>query len=155
MKKIVIINLLFLLIVSRGIFCFLPKAKNIQSVIDARNKVFDQQPKMMLFKSLNQQINQCELEVYGEIPNWLNGTLVRVGPAKFETKSELVDHLFDGFAMLHAFDFAQGKLTYTNKFLDTSYYQHAMKTGEIFSGFASNNKKYSAACCLVFFKINI
>jgi beta,beta-carotene 9',10'-dioxygenase len=59
------------------------------------------------------------LEVSGTIPAWLRGTLVRNGPAQFEAGERTVNHWFDGLAMLHAFGFADGRVSYANRYLDS------------------------------------
>jgi len=48
------------------------------------------------------------LEVKGAIPGWLSGTLVRNGPARFHLDDKTLNHWFDGLAMLHKFDIADG-----------------------------------------------
>ena len=55
----------------------------------------------------------------GARPPWLSGTLVRNGPARFRLDDGTLNHWFDGLAMLHRFDMADGRVSYTNKFLDT------------------------------------
>ena len=59
------------------------------------------------------------LEVKGAIPGWLSGTLVRNGPARFHLDDKTLNHWFDGLAMLHKFDIADGRVSYANRFLDT------------------------------------
>ena len=51
------------------------------------------------------------------MPAWLSGALLRTGPAKFDVGSATVNHWFDGLAMLHRFGFADGQVTYPNRFL--------------------------------------
>jgi carotenoid cleavage dioxygenase-like enzyme len=44
----------------------------------------------------------------GEIPSWLNGTLVRIGPGKWGLgESFTLNHLLDGYAMMVRFEFEQ------------------------------------------------
>ena len=73
-------------------------------------------------KGFADQINEItvpSLEVEGVIPDWLSGTLVRNGPARFRLEDKTLNHWFDGLAMLHKFDIARGHVSYANKFLDT------------------------------------
>jgi carotenoid cleavage dioxygenase-like enzyme len=66
--------------------------------------------------SLTQEVPNIKLLVRGEVPQWLEGTLVRNGPALFNVGDTYVKHWFDGAAMLHAFRFSKGTVTYQNKF---------------------------------------
>src|ERR1051326_1840745 len=83
------------------------------------------------FKSLENEIVINELHTEGEIPSWLDGTLLRTGPAKFEVAQAQLKHWFDGFAMLHSFTFSSGKIAYRNKFLGSDAYKNAKKSGKI------------------------
>ncbi|MFE9750582.1 carotenoid oxygenase family protein [Saccharothrix saharensis] len=85
------------------------------------------------FETLGQEID-VELEVRGELPPWLAGTLVRNGPAKFETDKGSFRHWFDGLAMLHRFGFAEGAVTYRNRYLETPSYRAARDGGHIAYG---------------------
>ncbi len=80
-----------------------------------------------------------ELPVKGTIPGWLNGTLFRNGPGTFELANEAYRHWFDGLAMLHKFVIADGRVTYSNKFLHCAAYDEAMATGRVrYSEFATD-----------------
>src|ERR1035438_8900377 len=59
------------------------------------------------------------LEVKGAIPGWLSGALVRNGPARFRLGDKTLNHWFDGLAMLHKFDIADGRVSYAQRLLDT------------------------------------
>src|ERR1043165_7200641 len=72
-----------------------------------------------------------ELEVSGSIPAWLSGTLVRNGPAQFEGGDRGMNHWFDGLAMLHAFGFADGHVSYANRYLHSGQYRSAHDDGRI------------------------
>ncbi|MDN5936282.1 MAG: carotenoid oxygenase family protein [Nitrosospira sp.] len=71
------------------------------------------------FADQTKEITVPSLEVQGCIPDWLSGTLVRNGPARFRLEDKTLNHWFDGLAMLHKFDIACGRVSYANKFLDT------------------------------------
>lgn len=78
------------------------------------------------------------LEVEGAVPSWLSGTLVRNGPARFRLEDKTLNHWFDGLAMLHKFDIADGRVSYANKFLDTPA-RRAAKDGKMtYSEFATD-----------------
>lgn len=91
------------------------------------------------FTSSEDEISIDKLPVIGKMPSWLTGTLVRNGPAKFETKKQQMNHWFDGFAMLHKFSFAQGSVSYANRFLQSRAYTRAEETGKVsYSEFATD-----------------
>eukprot|EP00884_Botryococcus_braunii_P018929 jgi/Botrbrau1/571/Bobra.0010s0037.1 len=60
---------------------------------------------------LPEQIQEVELKVKGQIPNWLSGTFVRNGPGTYKG----MNHMFDGYAMLAKFSFSDGRATYSNR----------------------------------------
>ncbi|KFO20744.1 Beta,beta-carotene 9',10'-oxygenase [Fukomys damarensis] len=61
--------------------------------------------------------------VQGNIPQWLNGYLLRVGPGKFEFGKDKYSHWFDGMALLHQFRIEKGTVTYRSKFLQSDTYK--------------------------------
>ncbi|HEY2161351.1 MAG TPA: carotenoid oxygenase family protein [Solirubrobacteraceae bacterium] len=91
------------------------------------------------FDSLEQEVRIDSLPVRGELPDWLQGSLIRTGPAKWEVGSRTMNHWFDGLAMLHRFSFAEGTVSYANRFLETRAYRAARDTGRIsYSEFATD-----------------
>jgi carotenoid cleavage dioxygenase-like enzyme len=98
------------------------------------------------FSTLEDEINIENLSVKGTIPNWLSGTLIRNGPAKFEVGKEKFRHWFDGLAMLHKFSFKEGKVAYANKFLESNAFKSATETGKI------SYKEFATDPCRSIFK---
>jgi carotenoid cleavage dioxygenase-like enzyme len=96
------------------------------------------------FRTLSSEVTGRDLPVEGSIPAWLDGALLRNGPAKFEAGGRRVDHWFDGLAMLHRFGFDGSGVTYTNRFLRTETYRAAVEDGELHSQFASGGGGYLA-----------
>jgi carotenoid cleavage dioxygenase-like enzyme len=91
------------------------------------------------FESLDREVLVDSLPVSGAIPEWLAGSLVRTGPAKFEVGARTMNHWFDGLAMLHRFSFDGGTVSYANRFLEGRAYRAAQETGEIsYSEFATD-----------------
>ena len=91
------------------------------------------------FSTQSNEIKIDQLPTLGTIPTWLNGTLVRNGPAKFEVGQLSYRHWFDGLAMLHSFSFQNGQVSYANKFLRSPAYKKAVETGKIsYSEFATD-----------------
>ena len=84
------------------------------------------------FRSLTTEIAEpVPFAVTGELPSWLSGTLLRTGPSKFEVGERTYNHWFDGLAMLHRFGFADGGVTYANRFLESNAFCAAEETGKI------------------------
>ncbi|XP_025063434.1 beta,beta-carotene 9',10'-oxygenase isoform X3 [Alligator sinensis] len=64
-----------------------------------------------------------QAEVKGHIPEWINGSLLRNGPGKFEFGEDKYNHWFDGMALMHQFRVAEGSVTYRSKFLQSDSYR--------------------------------
>src|SRR3954471_5260893 len=91
------------------------------------------------FDSLENETRIEGLPVTGEPPRWLQGSLIRTGPAKWEVGARTMNHWFDGLAMLHRFSFSGGEVSYANRFLESRAYRAAKETGELtFSEFATD-----------------
>jgi carotenoid cleavage dioxygenase-like enzyme len=78
------------------------------------------------FRSLTTEHSDYRPTVEGTIPDWLSGTLLRNGPGLFEAGGQRVNHWFDGLAMLRRYEFDDGAVTYSNRFLRTGAYEDAM-----------------------------
>jgi beta,beta-carotene 9',10'-dioxygenase len=91
------------------------------------------------FDSLDRETRVDRLPLEGRLPDWLQGSLVRTGPAKWEVGEQTMNHWFDGFAMLHRFGISDGEVSYANRFLQTKAYRAAEEKGEIvYSEFATD-----------------
>ena len=91
------------------------------------------------FDSLDHETRVDRLPLEGRLPDWLQGSLVRTGPAKWEVGRQTMRHWFDGFAMLHRFGISDGEVSYANRFLQTKAYRAAEEKGEIvYSEFATD-----------------
>lgn len=64
------------------------------------------------------------------MPGWLEGDLLRTGPALFEIGGRPLNHWFDGLAMLHRFSISGGSVFYNNRFLHSAAYR-ASQEGKI------------------------
>jgi carotenoid cleavage dioxygenase-like enzyme len=62
------------------------------------------------FQTLERETSVAALNVEGRIPDWLTGTLLRMGPARFEWGPDRYRHWFDGSGMIHKFSFAAGRV---------------------------------------------
>jgi len=83
------------------------------------------------FESQEKELNIDKLPVEGSFPAWLTGSLIRTGPALYEIEKDSYNHWFDGLAMLHKFAFSEGKVSYSNRFLESSSYCKARANGKI------------------------
>jgi beta,beta-carotene 9',10'-dioxygenase len=91
------------------------------------------------FDSLEHEVSLDSLPVSGTLPDWLTGSLIRTGPAKYEVGDRVVNHWFDGLAMLHRFSFGDGEVSYANRFLHSKAFDAAKRKGEIsYSEFATD-----------------
>ena len=93
------------------------------------------------FGQTKKEISIDKLTVQGIIPEWIEGDLIRNGPGTFKVGNESFKHWFDGLAMLHRFSFANGTVSYQNKFLDCNAYRQAIENNKIaYSEFGTNPK---------------
>jgi beta,beta-carotene 9',10'-dioxygenase len=91
------------------------------------------------FDSLEHETRVDRMPLQGKLPDWLQGSLIRPGPAKWEVGERTMNHWFDGQAMLHRFGISGGEVSYANRFLQTKAYRAAKETGEIaYSEFATD-----------------
>ncbi len=88
-------------------------------------------PYLKGFETLNQESTIDRLDVTGELPAWLAGSLLRTGPARFEVGEHAYRHWFDGLTMLHRFSFGDGDVAYGNRYLRGKTWTAAEETGEI------------------------
>lgn len=94
------------------------------------------------FSDLTEEVQDRQLTVEGDLPEWLEGSLIRNGPARWTvgddgTRAE-ADHWFDGLAHLTRFSFENGDLHYTNHFPRTEAYHKAVEGGEFTGQFSSS-----------------
>jgi carotenoid cleavage dioxygenase-like enzyme len=85
------------------------------------------------FTSQDEETRADRLPVAGEVPAWLTGALVRVTPALLDVGPRRVAHWFDGVAMLNRFGFADGRVSYGSRFLESRAYE-AAKEGKVRQG---------------------
>lgn len=73
--------------------------------------------------SVNETLEPIPTVTRGIIPSWVNGSLLRNGPGKFEFGNNHYNHWFDGMAMLHKFEIQDGQVTYKSRFLQSDSYK--------------------------------
>jgi beta,beta-carotene 9',10'-dioxygenase len=90
------------------------------------------------FQHNMEEVQLDDLSVKGDIPAWLEGSLIRNGPGLVQADKPM-RHWFDGLAMLHKFSFAGGKVSYQSRFLDCEAYRAVRDTGKMtYSDFATD-----------------
>lgn len=91
------------------------------------------------FQTLDSELEPTPLKVEGTIPGWLDGALMRIGPARFEVGGRDYNHWFDGLGMLHRFGLRDGAVTYANRYVNSPAYRAARDEGRIsYSEFATD-----------------
>ncbi|XP_006004911.1 beta,beta-carotene 15,15'-dioxygenase [Latimeria chalumnae] len=70
-------------------------------------------------------------EVKGQIPAWLQGTLLRNGPGMHTVGETSYNHWFDGLALMHSFTFKDGEVFYQSKYLRSDTYKKNMEANRI------------------------
>ncbi len=84
-------------------------------------------------------VNDRPLEVTGQLPDWLRGTLIRNGPGIFEAGPDRLRHWFDGLAVQHQFELGQGGVHYRSQPLQSPDFLEARRRGRIYySNFATD-----------------
>jgi len=62
-------------------------------------------------------------EIRGEVPDWLDVTVLRNGPGRFRFGTEELHHWFDGMAYVQRFEFHNGGMKYSGRFLQSEGYK--------------------------------
>lgn len=83
-------------------------------------------------RNCEKEIEQpLEGKVTGELPQWLQGTLLRNGPGRNKIGSSQYKHVFDGLALIHKFTVKSGRVTYRCRFLRSETYKKNMVANRI------------------------
>lgn len=77
------------------------------------------------YETLHGEMTLENLPVDGQVPDWIHGSLVRLGPGKFDVGGQKLGHHFCGFGMLHRFGFENGSVSYRNRYIDSAGYRIA------------------------------
>jgi carotenoid cleavage dioxygenase-like enzyme len=82
-----------------------------------------------LFRS-QKELPKAEAEkskIKGDVPSWVKGSFMRVGPGKFDFDKEFaVEHFLDGYAIVSKFAIENDVVTFEKKFLQSDAYKKAM-----------------------------
>jgi carotenoid isomerooxygenase len=88
---------------------------------------------------VNVWLRSCEHEIVepiegtlsGQIPKWINGSLLRNGPGSIKVGEMTYNHLFDSAALLHRFNIVDGQVTYQCRFLKSDSYKKNLAANRI------------------------
>ena len=67
----------------------------------------------------------------GRLPSWLQGVLLRTGPALFDLGPDRLTHWFDGLAKLHRLQFGPGGVTFSSRLLTSDALQGYRRRGRL------------------------
>ncbi|GFS43811.1 beta,beta-carotene 15,15'-dioxygenase, partial [Nephila pilipes] len=103
-----------------------------------------------IFKSVEQCPDPQDAEIAGNIPDWVEGQLFRLGPAKWDFEEGFsFNHWLDGSALMYKFTIRKGHVDVMSKFLDTVAYQKLTQIKRpVFTEFGT--KSYPDPCKNVF-----
>ncbi|XP_053202686.1 beta,beta-carotene 15,15'-dioxygenase-like [Panonychus citri] len=91
------------------------------------------------FRSVNECPQEVECQILGSLPEWLQGSLIRLGPGKWDLEDGFtLNHWLDGCAMLIKFRFEDGRVFYSSKFLRSNAFTKMMAHGKpVFTEFGT------------------
>ena len=85
----------------------------------------------------------------GTVPDWLEGSLYRVGPSQFHHGDCSYNHWFDGIAFIHKYTVKNGTVTYRSRKLEGELYKrHEQAQRIVVDGFG--HLGYSDPCKNIF-----
>ena len=80
-----------------------------------------------LYETVPEYPDPVKAVVQGEIPSWLGGALLRVGPGKYEWGKSTYNHWFDGQALVHRFYVKDCQVYYSSKYILSKSYSKSKK----------------------------
>uniref|UniRef100_A0A146MFP7 Beta,beta-carotene 9',10'-oxygenase n=1 Tax=Lygus hesperus TaxID=30085 RepID=A0A146MFP7_LYGHE len=85
-----------------------------------------------LFKSTDEQIEPLTATITGDIPKWLKGDFLSIGPGVFDIKDFTVNHWCDGFGVVCKFSILGDKaqVTFTKRHINSDAYNKAKTVGK-------------------------
>ncbi|ODM91951.1 Beta,beta-carotene 9',10'-oxygenase [Orchesella cincta] len=87
--------------------------------------------------------------ILGNVPNWISGSYIRVGPGKFDIGDTTMTNFIDGYAILTKFDIRNGLVQYNKKFIQSDAYKKAIQTKQpVYPEFATKGNLESSKSLL-------
>ncbi|KAK3770943.1 hypothetical protein RRG08_032877 [Elysia crispata] len=100
--------------------------------------ILEQLPQFYHLEESDHMDKPMEIDVTGEVPHWINGSLYRNGAGLFKVGPTAWKHFFDGYAVLQRWTICDGKITYQASILDSENYnksaKHRKLVGDGFGG---------------------
>jgi len=78
------------------------------------------------FQSATETEKPEQINFQGTVPEWLQGDYIRVGPGLWDLEEHTMYHFLDGYAIVAKFNFNDGKVTLTKRFLESDAYKRAL-----------------------------
>jgi beta,beta-carotene 9',10'-dioxygenase len=79
------------------------------------------------------EVSEIELQWEGCPPSWLQGSLFRNGPGRYNRGEVEVSHWFDGLALLHGFHIRPNGVTYRSRYIRSHDFRVSQLDGRIAS----------------------
>ncbi|XP_032813644.2 beta,beta-carotene 15,15'-dioxygenase-like isoform X1 [Petromyzon marinus] len=88
---------------------------------------------MMLLRRQDEEecTEPVKLMISGGLPEWLRGCLIRNGPGKHSVGDTHYCHWFDGLALLRKFDFRDGEVWFSSRYLRSDTYTKNVEANRI------------------------
>ncbi|XP_069114360.1 retinoid isomerohydrolase-like [Argopecten irradians] len=85
-----------------------------------------------LFRTNTKELENVPLHFDTPIPGWINGTLIRNGPAQFEVGKRSFSHIFDGYGKLYSWKFkGNGTVLFSTRFIKSAFYNKSISQKDI------------------------
>ena len=74
------------------------------------------------YQSMSEILEPIELtEIAGKVPEWLEGSIYRNGPGRYEYGNDTFKHLFDPSAMIQKLKFENGRVFYQRRLINSTH----------------------------------
>ena len=84
------------------------------------------------YQSMTEIPQPIELtEITGKIPQWLEGSIYRNGPGRYEYGNDTFKHLFDPSAMIQKLKFDNGRVFYQRRLISSTHTKRNLEEGRI------------------------
>jgi len=79
-----------------------------------------------------EEVSEVELYFEGRVPDYVRGSFVQAGPAKWGMGKTRMTHVFDGYGKINRLEFGpEGKVTFTSEFIQSSFLKDSVKLNEV------------------------
>ncbi|PVD23313.1 hypothetical protein C0Q70_16581 [Pomacea canaliculata] len=88
-------------------------------------------PQWMMFGADADTKTPVSAQIIGTIPKWLNGSLYRNGPGIYQIGETCLEHLLDGFSVLHRYIIHDGEVQYQSHVLESEAWTSSGKANRL------------------------